>query len=322
MHVEGSISKDAPRLEKCPYILQYTRQLTRCNITVSSTEFFLDFSLALVIGLGRSLFRGLFSDLEGSENLRRTVLIALIISIAILPILSANQALARTTLAPPLATQTQKRAVILDSLEQIYPMGYYGRFIVKQLQSVGYHVTVLTNTNVTLDFLVTQLNNYNVIIWRTDSYTWMHQEFWYVGQLANSAVQAEYASDFANGWINGNAGIIGVNLEFINEHFPANSLSNVKLAILISTDSDTFGSTLSSAGAKAVVYCDGSIDLSFSMIDDLTAMLMSNLIQGQSVYNAVYNTVTPFVNLQLEDPLDTNYTPPFWYAGDGTATIT
>jgi hypothetical protein len=195
--------------------------------------------------------------------------------------------------------------------------------IVEQLQSVGYQVTVLTNANVTIDFLVSQLNNYNVIIWRTDAYTWMHREFWYVGQLANSAVQEEYASDLSNGWINGNAGIMGVSLDFINEHFPANSLSNVKLAILISTDSDVFGTSLNSAGVSAVVYCNGAVSLSFSLIDDLTAMLMSNLVQGQSVYNAVYNTVSPFVNpQQLEDPLDTNYTPPFWYTGDGTATIT
>jgi len=201
-------------------------------------------------------------------------------------------------------------------------MGLYGKLIVGQLQSAGYQVTLLTNGNVTVDFLVNQLNNYNVIIWRTDTYTWMHREFWYVGQLANSVSQVTYAADFSNGWINGNAGVIGVSLDFIYEHFPANSLSNVKVAILLSTDSDSLGTVLTTAGAKAVIYCIGTISLSFSLIDDLAGTVTSNLVRGQSVYNAVYNAVSPFINPQQpEDNLDNNYAPPFWYAGDGTTTL-
>ena len=166
-----------------------------------SSEFFHDFSLAFVTGLGRSLFRGLISGLEGSENMRKTVLIALIVAVAILPMFAANQVFATNALiSPPLfAAQPQKTAVILDSLDKVYPMGLYGKLIIGQLQSVGYQVTILKNGNVTLDFLVNQLDNYSLVIWRTDSYTWQHREFWYVGQLSSSALQAEYASDFSQG---------------------------------------------------------------------------------------------------------------------------
>jgi ABC-type branched-subunit amino acid transport system substrate-binding protein len=288
-------------------------------------DFFHDSSLTFVTGLGCSLFRGLIIGLEGSGNMRKTVSIALIVLVAILPIFAANQVFATDlSISPPLlAAQAQKKAVILDSLEQVYPMGLYGKLIVGQLQSAGYQVTVLRNGNVTLDFLVNQLNNYSLILWRTDSYTWQHREFWYVGQLANSAVQAEYASDFAQGWINGNGGIMGVSLNFIMEHFPANSLTNVKLMLLIATDSNVFGPVFDTAGAKAIVYCNGEVSLSFSLIDDLAGMLMSYLVQGQTVYNAVYNTVSPFVqNTQTEDPLDSSYAPPFWFAGDPNLVIT
>jgi hypothetical protein len=252
-------------------------------------------------------------------------LIGLIVVVAILPIFAVNQVFATNfSISPPLfAAQPQKKAVILDSLEQVYPMGLYGKLIVDQLQSAGYQVTDLTNRNVTLDFLVNQLNNYTLILWRTDSYTWQHREFWYVGQLDSSAIQAEYASDFSQGWINGNAGILGVSLDFVIEHFPAHSLTNAKLMVLIGTDSDVLGPVFNTAGAKAVIYCNGEVSLSFSLIDDLTGQVMSYLVQGQSVYNAVYNTVSPFVqNTQMEDPLDSSYAPPFWYAGDGTITIT
>jgi hypothetical protein len=260
--------------------------------------------------------------------LQKKVLIALTLTLAILPILGADQAYAKQVLVtPPLSpsksSQPQKTAVILDSLEQVYPMGFYGKMIVGELQSAGYTVTVLTNGNVTLDFLVSQLNNYNIIIWRTDAYTWMHREFWYVGQLSNGAIQEKYASDFTNGWINGNAGIVGVSLDFIYEHFTAKSLSNVKLAILMSTDSGVFAPVITSAGATSVIYCIGTISLSYSLIDDLTGQVLAYLVAGQSVYDAVYNTVSPFVNgSQPEDNLDSTYAPPFYFAGDGTVTIT
>lgn len=257
--------------------------------------------------------------------MRKTVLIAIIVVVVILPISAANQVFATNAMiSPPLfASPTQKKAVILDPLEQVYPMGLYGKLITDQLQSVGYQVTVLTNGNVTLDFLVNQLNNYNLIIWRTDSYTWQHREFWYVGQLANSAVQAEYASDFAQGYINGMGGIMGVSLEFIMEHFPAHSLTNVNFMLLIATDSNVFSPVFNTAGANAVVYCNGQVSLSFSLIDDLAGQLTSYLVQGQTVYNAVYNTVSPFVqNTQMEDPLDSSYAPPFWFTGNSTVVIT
>ena len=116
---------------------------------------------------------------------------------------------------------------------------------------------------------------------------------------------------------------MGVSLGFLMEHFPANSLTNVKFMLLIATDSNVFSPVFTTAGAKSMVYCNGPVSLSFSLIDDLAGQLMSDLVHGQSVYQAVYNTVSPFVqNTQTEDPLDSSYAPPFWFAGDSTIVIT
>ena len=260
--------------------------------------------------------------------MRKIVSIALIVTIAILPMLALNQVFAIKVLtSPPIAPQQkapgQKTALILDPLEQVYPFGFYGKLITEQFQSAGYQVTILHDQNVTLDFFVNQMKNYNVILWRTDSYTWEHREFWYLGQLSNAAIQAEYSSDFAQGWINGNAGHIGISLDFIIEHFPAQSLPNTMLMLLISTDSNAYAPTFITAGATAVVYCIGQVSLSFSNIDDLTGQLTSYLTQGQNLYNAVYNSVSPFVqNTQTEDPLDSSYPPPFWFLGNSTLTLT
>ena len=114
-----------------------------------------------------------------------------------------------------------------------------------------------------------------------------------------------------------------MSLGFIMEHFPTNSLSNVKFMFVIATDSNVFSPVFTSAGVKSIVYCNGPVSLSFSLIDDLAGQLMSDLVHGQSVYQAVYDTVSPFVqNIQTEDPLDSSYAPPFWFAGDTTIVIT
>jgi hypothetical protein len=191
------------------------------------------------------------------------------------------------------------------------------------LEHAGYQVTTLTNTQVTVDFLLTQLNNYNIVIWRTNTYTWQHVEYWYVGEAANSGTETKYASDFAEGWMNGNAGIVGVNVNFFSNHYTSGMLSNVKLMMLISTDSQTLAGFFLTAGASAVVFCSGPISLGFGLMDDLTNELVAGLAMGQTLYNAIYTIVSPFVqNVQIQDPLDSSYTPPFWYQGNGALTIT
>jgi len=243
-----------------------------------------------------------------------------------LPLATASPAFANTPplITPPLISlsQTQKTAVILSSLDQVYPMGHYDKDMTYYLTQAGYKVTTLTNTAVTLDFLLNQLNNYSIIIWRTNTYTWKHIEYWYVGQLANSGVETTYASDFAQGWINDNAGILGVSLNFFTEHFTSGTLRNVKLMLLISSDSDAYAGTFVTAGAQAVVFCNAAISLGFGLMDDLTTQLVANLATGHDVYDSVYASVSPFAqNANMEDPLDASYAPPFWYQGDGTLII-
>jgi hypothetical protein len=225
--------------------------------------------------------------------------------------------------APPLTSQSQKTAVILSSLDQVAPLGQYDEMITYYLEHLGYQVTTLTNTQVTVDFLLTQLNNYKIVIWRTNTYTWKHVEYWYVGELATSGVETKYANDFAQGWMNGNAGIVGLSVDFFSNHFTSGMLSNVKLMMLISSDSDSFEGFFLTAGAAAVVFCSGPVSLQYGLMDDLTNELVAGLSTGQTLYNAIYTTVSPYVqNVQIEDPLDSSYAPPFWYQGDGTLTLT
>ena len=201
-------------------------------------------------------------------------------------------------------------------------MGQYATDITYYLTHLGYQVTELTNQNVTISFLLTQLNNYSIVVWRTNTYTWKHVEYWYVGQVATPALEIQYANDFTYGFMNGNAGILGINLNFFTEHFISGMLNNVKLMIVIATDSDAFAQTLITAGAGTVIFANGQVDLSFGQNDDLITQVVASLYMGQNVYSAVYGVVSPFIqNSNSEDPLDSSYSPPFWYEGNGTLTI-
>ncbi len=214
------------------------------------------------------------------------------------------------------------KAVILSSLDEMYPMGQYDAEITYYLTQAGYQVTTLTNTQVTIDFLLTQLNDYNIIIWRTNTYNWKHVEYWYVGEVANSATELKYASDFANGWINANAGILGVSLGFFKYHFTAQLLSNVRLIMLIASGSLFLSNFMLNAGVGAVIFSLGPISLSFGLIDDLTTELVAYLLMGENVSTAVFKVVSPYVQISNpEDPLDSSYSPPFWYQGNGALTI-
>jgi hypothetical protein len=246
------------------------------------------------------------------SDLKRIFLIATILILISLPF--------STTI--PATAQKQRKAVILSSLDNLVPMGIYRTFITRQLEGTGYSVTFLANNEVTIDFLLNQLNDYDLVLWRTNVYNINHVQYWFVGEVYTPAIEQKYASDIAARWIDVNSGIVGVSIGFFSNHFASASLENVRLAVLISSNSNEMAPMLIRAGVGAVIFCDGYITLMFGTIDSYTGLLMSKLVSGQTVLDAVYNIVSPFALDEPKDPLDSNYVPPFWFVGDSTLTIT
>jgi hypothetical protein len=218
--------------------------------------------------------------------------------------------------------QPQNQALVLSSLNETVPMGNYATNLIYYLKHAGFAVTYLTDSMITIDFLVNNLNNYSLVIWRTNTFNWVHVNYWYVGEKINSATEEKYASDFASGGLNDKTGIFGVDLDFMNAHFGPNSLNQVKLMIFISSQGNSVAPVFINAGVSSVIFCNGVISLQFGLIDDLTVQIVNYLTRGEDVNSAVYDTVSPFDQGQTpNDPLDTTYAPPFWFAGDGTLTI-
>lgn len=254
--------------------------------------------------------------------MRQMLLAAIITVLVSLPLVTVAPVSAQNIGLPPVLAQSQGKALILSSVNRIVPLGYYSKVWNYELTHAGYQVTFLADSAVTLDVLLTQLNNYNIVIWRTNQYTFKHTDYYYVGQMLNSAAQQKYSTDLAQGWINGNAGILGVSADFFSHHFSSGTLGNVKLVVLISSNSNIIATYFINAGAKAVVSCNGQITLTFGLIDDVTGALLSNLASGNTVEESVYNTVAPYSKITPRDPLDSTYSPPFWFSGDGALKIT
>jgi len=214
-------------------------------------------------------------------------------------------------------------ALIMSSLDSTEPFGSYGTMIAERLQAIGYRVTTLQDSQVTVDLLMSGLNDYNIIIWRTDSYTWDHRLYWYVGERATQSALSTYASDFANYALDYHAGIIGVNLSFFQEYLLPGSLSNVELAFLLFNLSNAVAGDFVKAGVQSVIFCVDEISLQFGLADDLADQVLAYLAMGNTVNDAVYSTITPYLyGTPPEDPLDSTYAPPFWYLGNGALTIT
>ena len=241
--------------------------------------------------------------------------------IAVLILSTLSMPTGVNALTPPQA-QVQTQSLFLSSLNATHPMGYYAGSIMSSLKRTGYNATYLTDGAVTINFLLTKMKNYSVVIWRTDSFTWNRVTYWYVGEKANIGVKQKYASDFAAGRITIKTGIVGVSADFLKNHFGSNSLPGLKLLIFVSSNGNTIAPVFLTAGVMSVVFCSGEITTQFGLLDDLTAELVSYLTQGEDVHNAVYDTLSPFNQReQMNDPLDSTYAPIFWYIGDGTVAI-
>ena len=248
----------------------------------------------------------------------RTVLVALLTIMVLVVPMTVD-----AYIAPPLYSETKGQAIVISSLNETLPMGYYAKGLIYYLKNAAYNVTYLTDKKVTVDFLLRDLNRYSVVIWRTNTFNWIHTTYWYIGEKDNDGVEQEYAAEFAKGLLNDHTGIVGASQDFFTTHFRSKSLAGIKVLILAASDGNSIAPLFITAGVKSVIFCNGNISLQFGLVDDLTVQIVNYLMQGQNVYNAVYSTVSPFnQGQQLEDNLDSTYVPPYWFIGNATLTLT
>jgi hypothetical protein len=242
--------------------------------------------------------------------------------IALLMILSLSVPMGVNAFAPNIAVPNQKQALVLSPLDAIIPFGSRGGTLNTILKNAGYNVTSLADGEIHIDFLLANLNNYSVVIWRTNTYAQGHVVYWYLGEHVDSYLQQKYSTDFKERLLNSHAGILGMSPDFITHHFKAGSLNHVKLLIFLSSYGASIAPQFLTAGVSTVMFNNGVISLQSGLLDDLTISILGNLVVGkQDVEAAVFNTLSPVNQGQQPEPYDTTYAPPFWFIGDGTLTL-
>jgi hypothetical protein len=218
------------------------------------------------------------------------------------------------------SAQGSGKALIILSLEMYVPMGYL-KEIQGYLASAGYQVTLVKDTAVTIKFLLTELNNYDLVIWRTNIYSWSHMTYWYVGEHSNKATLQAYAADVAAMQLDNTNGILGVSEGFFRSHFPPGSLNHIKLFMTVASSSFAIAIDLVRAGVKSVIDYYGTFSLTLDMIDYTTWLIMKYLAAGNTVSYTIQEVLYWFQGARVRNPLDTKYIPSILYMGDGALAI-
>jgi len=239
--------------------------------------------------------------------------------IALLMLLTLSAPIGVSALAPNIVVANQKQALVISPLDASIPFGSRGNTLNTILKNAGYNVTSLADGAVLIDFLLANLNNYNVVIWRTNTYAEGHVVYWYLGEHVNNYLEQKYSTDFMDGLLNAHAGILGMSADFITHHFKAGDLNNVKLMIFLSSYGASIAPRFLTAGVSTVIFNNGFISLQDGLLDELTLSIVDDLLVGrQNVQTAVFNTVSSIPQgRQPLDQYDSTYVPPFWFKGDG-----
>ena len=229
-------------------------------------------------------------------------------------VLSAVLPVSITTSASAIA---QPQALIISSIEKWSPMAHVDD-MQNSLMNAGYQVTFMHDNNVTVSFLLGDLGNFDLVVWRTDSYTTIdYRTFWYIGEVNNATSVQTHAADRAAGFLDDSNGIIGVSSDFFRVHLGKTFPNRLKLMILESSMAETLASTFVSLGVRTVIETYGTIT-SFSSADAQVAQVISFLTHGLDVQTSIAELIAPY--LGAWDSQNVEF-PQIWYAGDPTLTL-
>jgi hypothetical protein len=113
-------------------------------------------------------------------------------------------------------------------------------------------------------------------------------------------------------------GMLAVSANFLSSNFGPTSLSNVKLAILISSMSITIAQIFINAGVRTTIDFFSPINAPLSLFDWVTESLVDYLTTGSTVSDAVSKTL---YNFDYGSTPDDSYLPPLSFLGDGNLLI-
>ena len=217
----------------------------------------------------------------------------------------------------PISPKAPPKVLILSSVESQYPMQYIVD-VSADLKQAGYNVTFVKGTAITVSLITTQLNQYDIVIWRTDMYLHGNTTYWYLGEQSNQTTLEAYAGAISTRTIDASNGILAVSADFLSSNYGAKSLANVKLAILISSNSIAIAQIFIMAGVKTTIDFYQILNAPLNLFDWVTKSLVGYMTTGSTVRAAIAKTI---FNYEYVSSLDDSYLPPISFLGDGNLQI-
>jgi len=217
----------------------------------------------------------------------------------------------------PISPKAPPTVLILSSVESQYPMQYIVD-VTADLRQAGYNVTFVKGPAITVSLITTQLNKYDIVIWRTDMYLHGNTTYWYLGEQSNQTTLEAYAGAISTRTIDASNGILAVSADFLSSNYGPKSLANVKLAILISSNSITIAQIFIMAGVKTTIDFYQALNAPLNLFDWVTKSLVGYMTTGSTVRAAIAKTI---FNYEYVSSLDDSYLPPISFLGDGNLQI-
>jgi hypothetical protein len=168
----------------------------------------------------------------------------------------------------------------LEDWYQTYNLDTY----VSVLQKAGYQVDVFLNGNVSIAFLETSLSNYDLIIFRTDSFSYEGAQYFCAGDPVSPNTPAAFANQILLQEVQVSA-CVGFSLKFIQHNYSPGSLHG--LVYVLASASYQLSYVLRSAGASVFLGFTMDFSVRWGRMDAMTQKFFSYLADGYSVNDAI-----------------------------------
>jgi len=215
--------------------------------------------------------------------------------------------------ASPAFSESTKRAVFLSPLEGWYQTWNLDTYV-SVLQKAGYQVDVFLNENVSIAFLETGLSNYDLIILRTDSFSYEGAQYFCAGDPVTPESPGTFAAQILLQEVHVSA-CVGFSLNFIQHNYSPGSLHG--LVYVLASSAYQLSYAFHSAGASVFVGFGTDFSLRWGRMDAMTQKFFSYLADGYSVNDA---SMRLSLYLYSGHGITANWVPISW-VGDGNYKI-
>ena len=190
------------------------------------------------------------------------------------------------TYSAPLLSSSDKQAVFISPLERWEPT-WHRKEYVSLLENAGYHVDVVLDEDASISFLKTGLASYDVIVLRTDSFTYEGYSYYCAGDDVTAKSRADFAAEISQHEVQVGA-CVGFSGAFIRDNYPANSLRKGLVFVVDGYSADLSSSFLKAGSAVYVGYYDANT-LAWGRTDCMSLKWLSYMARGDSVKDATLN---------------------------------